>query len=213
MRINTQSCPINPVACRKIRSIGCQHFPTLKYRWFIVYVDCRASVFTKVARLLAYMPCERTGPVPVARRDSKRRRWVNSDCPGRRSRCCYVGRRLYHARDLRALKRFAMANPKLRGLMWISAQENTMRSAIIAFTIAVLLAGCTTVAERAVQMEQEAVEMVQVYGPACERIGYTVNTDAWRNCLIELSQAEAVRYSAPVFYGYPTRYPFWPYPY
>jgi hypothetical protein len=81
-----------------------------------------------------------------------------------------------------------------------------MRTLIVAVSIVILLVGCTTTAERAAKMEQEAVTMIQVYGPACEKLGFTVNTDSWRNCLIDLSRQEPVRYSSPYYYGSPFYY-------
>jgi len=89
-----------------------------------------------------------------------------------------------------------------------------MRNAlIVAVSIMTVLAGCTTVAQQAAQMEQEADRMIQVYGPACEKLGFQTNTDPWRNCLLELSRQESVRYSP--YYGPPFYYgsPFMHHPY
>lgn len=55
---------------------------------------------------------------------------------------------------------------------------------------ALLLAACTTPQERAAQMQAQADEMVVIYGPACQRLGYTVNTDQWRACILNLSAKE-----------------------
>ena len=60
------------------------------------------------------------------------------------------------------------------------------QSIILAFMVA-LLAGCATTAERAAQMQAEVDEMIVVYGPACEKLGFQNGTDPWRNCVLGLS--------------------------
>ena len=59
------------------------------------------------------------------------------------------------------------------------------------FALVTLLAGCATPAERAAQMEREVDEMIQVYGPACERLGYRGATDGWRDCVLGLSAKDS----------------------
>jgi hypothetical protein len=56
------------------------------------------------------------------------------------------------------------------------------------------LAGCAslTPAERAAQMEREVDEMIQVYGPACEKLGYKPDSDAWRTCILQLNAGKAM---------------------
>jgi hypothetical protein len=56
-----------------------------------------------------------------------------------------------------------------------------------------LLAACATPAERAAQMEREVEGMVQIYGPACTKLGYKADTDAWRDCVLNLSDQENTR--------------------
>jgi hypothetical protein len=59
-----------------------------------------------------------------------------------------------------------------------------------------LLAGCVTQAERTAQMQREVDEMIQVYGPACEKLGYKADTDQWRDCVLRLSTKDSLsRYS------------------
>jgi hypothetical protein len=59
-----------------------------------------------------------------------------------------------------------------------------------------LLAGCVTQAERTAQMEREVDEMIQVYGPACEKLGYKADSDQWRDCVLRLSTKDSLsRYS------------------
>ncbi|MFS8087372.1 MAG: hypothetical protein ACMG6H_17195 [Acidobacteriota bacterium] len=63
-----------------------------------------------------------------------------------------------------------------------------MRRYLLPFaSLAILLSGCATTAERAVQMQAEIDEMVAVYGPACEKLGFQNGTDPWRNCVLGLS--------------------------
>ena len=73
---------------------------------------------------------------------------------------------------------------------------------LIALTLAGLLAGCVTTAERAAQMQRDVDEMIQVYGPACEKLGYKSDSDPWRDCVLRLSTKDSFeRYGS---YG---RYP------
>lgn len=61
------------------------------------------------------------------------------------------------------------------------------------FCLAAALAGCATPAERAAQAEREIDEMIQVYGPACERLGYRGDSDPWRDCVLRLNANETYR--------------------
>jgi hypothetical protein len=68
-----------------------------------------------------------------------------------------------------------------------------MRTSIVTVSIAAFLAGCTTTpAEQAARTQQEADRMRVVYGPACERLGFTRDTDPWRHCVMGLNQKEAI---------------------
>lgn len=60
---------------------------------------------------------------------------------------------------------------------------------ILMASLSALLVGCVslTPAERSVQMQQEVDEMIQVYGPACEKLGYRADTDLWRECILKLN--------------------------
>lgn len=73
-----------------------------------------------------------------------------------------------------------------------------MRNVMALAVGAVLLAGCATPQERAARMQAEINEMMVVYGPACTRLGYTANSDQWRNCVLQLSiKEEAERHDHP----------------
>jgi len=66
-----------------------------------------------------------------------------------------------------------------------------MRTIVIA--MAALLTGCVTPAERAAQVEREVEDMIQVYGPACDKLGYRPDTDPWRDCILRLNAKDNFR--------------------
>jgi hypothetical protein len=75
--------------------------------------------------------------------------------------------------------------------------------------LALLLAACSTPQERAARMQAEMEQNLVVYGPACARLGYQVNSDAWRSCILQLATKEDMqRYGAyPSYYaGYGAGY-------
>lgn len=77
-----------------------------------------------------------------------------------------------------------------------------MRQLITICLAALALAGCTTPEQRAADMQAEMNNMMYVYGPACSKLGYTTQSDQWRNCVLQLSAKEdAERYGYPAFYG------------
>lgn len=63
-----------------------------------------------------------------------------------------------------------------------------MGFAWIAIMAAIVLAGCATPAEQAARMEREMERIVEIYGPACERLGFKRDEDPWRNCVLKLAQ-------------------------
>lgn len=66
-----------------------------------------------------------------------------------------------------------------------------MQRLICYFALITLLVACVTPAERAAQMQREVDEMIQVYGPACERLGFKSDTDPWRDCILRLSAKDS----------------------
>jgi hypothetical protein len=58
--------------------------------------------------------------------------------------------------------------------------------------IPLILAGCATLTpeERAAKVEREVDEMIRIYGPACEKLGFQSDSDPWRNCVLRLSADE-----------------------
>jgi hypothetical protein len=65
------------------------------------------------------------------------------------------------------------------------------------------LAACTTPQERAARAQAEAAQMMTIYGPACSRLGYAEQSDAWRNCVIALSTKYDLQHAGPPadYYG------------
>lgn len=68
-----------------------------------------------------------------------------------------------------------------------------MRTFIRSFATALLVlvvAGCATQAERAAQVQREVEQMIQLYGPGCEKLGYKNDSDPWRECVLRLAQRD-----------------------
>ena len=63
--------------------------------------------------------------------------------------------------------------------------------ALTSLVLVALLTACATPAERAAQMELEIDEMIQVYGPACERLGFQRDSDPWRDCVLRLAAKDS----------------------
>lgn len=71
-----------------------------------------------------------------------------------------------------------------------------MRShALLPIGLALLALGCATPAERAARHQAEVEEMITVYGPACEKLGYKRDDDKWRDCILRLATQDDRRYS------------------
>ena len=79
-----------------------------------------------------------------------------------------------------------------------------MRTPLMLLTTAILLAGCATQAEQAAYKQQEMDRKVAIYGPACNKLGFSADTDQWRNCVLQLNfQDEASAYA-----DYPPYHPY-----
>ncbi len=63
---------------------------------------------------------------------------------------------------------------------------------IVPILAVLAVAGCATPAERAARMQSEVDDMITVYGPACERLGYANGSDAWRNCVLRLNTNDTI---------------------
>ena len=55
------------------------------------------------------------------------------------------------------------------------------------FVLTVFVAGCVTQAERAAQVQRDVEDMIRVYGPGCEKLGYKTDSDPWRDCVLRLA--------------------------
>ena len=68
-----------------------------------------------------------------------------------------------------------------------------------AFAVTVLvlfIAACATQAERAAQVQRDVDDMIKVYGPGCEKLGFKPDSDPWRDCIIRLATKDDIeRYS------------------
>jgi len=49
------------------------------------------------------------------------------------------------------------------------------------------IAGCATQEQRAAQVQREVEEMIGVYGPGCEKLGFKTDSDQWRDCVLRLA--------------------------
>ncbi len=77
----------------------------------------------------------------------------------------------------------------------LSEMEIAMRI-LMYLALTALLAGCTTQAELTAQAEREVAQMIKVYGPACEKLGYRRDSDPWRDCVLSLDAKEStLRYN------------------
>jgi hypothetical protein len=68
---------------------------------------------------------------------------------------------------------------------------------VLMVIVMLFLFGCvSTPAERAAKQQQEVEQMIEVYGPACEKLGYKQDSDEWRGCVLHLAaQDDYKRYS------------------
>jgi hypothetical protein len=49
------------------------------------------------------------------------------------------------------------------------------------------IAGCATPEQRAAQVQREVEELIRVYGPGCEKLGFKTDSDQWRDCVLRLA--------------------------
>lgn len=81
-----------------------------------------------------------------------------------------------------------------------------MRISNILLLTTLVTACATAPAERAAQTERKVDEMIQVYGPACNKLGYQQNTDSWRGCVLYLAtQNDLKRYDRHYYYPMTTQ--------
>ena len=68
-----------------------------------------------------------------------------------------------------------------------------LRSGLVILLLSVLSA-CMTQADRVAAEKAEVDEMIKVYGPACDKLGYSNDTDPWRDCILRLRAHDDERY-------------------
>jgi len=83
-----------------------------------------------------------------------------------------------------------------------------MRTSIV-LAAALLLSACATPQERAARKQAEMAEMIAIYGPACDRLGFAQQTDPWRSCIISLSTKDDVQRYGNNAYGGPWSGRYW----
>lgn len=71
-----------------------------------------------------------------------------------------------------------------------------MRTLILTAASVFCLFGCTTPQERAVKQQAEMERMIVEYGPACATLGYALDSDNWRNCVVQLAERNDVNRAA-----------------
>ena len=59
--------------------------------------------------------------------------------------------------------------------------------ALALFVLTMFVVGCATQAERAAQVQRDVEDMIRVYGPGCEKLGYKTDSDPWRDCVLRLA--------------------------
>ena len=65
---------------------------------------------------------------------------------------------------------------------------------VTVLSLAAALAACATPEQRA---EEMAGYISENYGPTCAKLGYAVDSDAYRNCMLSMYNADQVRYATP----------------
>jgi len=68
--------------------------------------------------------------------------------------------------------------------------EITMRTLSLS-VLMLFVAGCATQAERAARVQHEVDDMMGVYGPGCETLGYRRDSDPWRDCVLRLATKDS----------------------
>ncbi len=61
---------------------------------------------------------------------------------------------------------------------------------VAALAVIFSISGCATQAERAAAVQRDVDDMVAVYGPGCEKLGYKSDTDPWRECVLRLATTD-----------------------
>ena len=62
--------------------------------------------------------------------------------------------------------------------------------AIAASLLLLLVTGCATQEERAAAVQRDVDDMIRVYGPGCEKLGFKSDSDPWRECILRLAHRD-----------------------
>jgi hypothetical protein len=62
--------------------------------------------------------------------------------------------------------------------------------AIAASFLLILVTGCATQEERAAAVQRDVDDMIRVYGPGCEKLGFKSDSDPWRECILRLAHRD-----------------------
>jgi uncharacterized membrane protein YgcG len=60
-----------------------------------------------------------------------------------------------------------------------------MRTLMLTAASVICLLGCATPQEQAMKQQAEMDRMIAEYGPACTKLGYAMDSDPWRNCVLQ----------------------------
>lgn len=79
-----------------------------------------------------------------------------------------------------------------------------MRALLLTAAGVCCLLGCATPQERAQTQLAEMERMMAEFGPACSQLGYAMNSDPWRNCVVKLATENSRRggVSTSIFGGW-----------
>lgn len=97
-----------------------------------------------------------------------------------------------------ALSRFRLQRQQRAGLS-VAAPVPFRRSRRLPLqlglaTVLLIIAGCASNAERAAEVSAEIDRMIEIYGPACEKLGYPRDGDSWRDCVLQLAARSDLRF-------------------
>ena len=67
-----------------------------------------------------------------------------------------------------------------------------MRALLLTAASVVCLLGCASPQEKAMKQQAEMERMMAEYGPACTQLGYAMNSDPWRDCVVQLGAQNGV---------------------
>lgn len=69
-----------------------------------------------------------------------------------------------------------------------------MKRSGITLLLLATLSGCMTPADRIAAAQAEVGEMLKLYGPACDKMGFTKDTDPWRDCILRFRAHDDERF-------------------